>query len=311
MKKVFLLLSAFFAWHLHAQEDPNFRQAENLLRNFNPAFNGLEDFDKRSIMVSFRHQIDKIAGAPLTFAGSYGGHFDKLHGGADISYTFDRIGYQTTSWVGLKYDAQFKLGEKFNLGFGTRVSSGFIKFNFDSLHPFTPDPALPTGIQHDVIIPDVDFGLMLTSGKAFFFSLSARHLTEPYATATAPNGDQMKYGDQYRTFYAQLGGDIKAGEHWQFKYAADYRMTAQTGYGEARAEVHWRFLYASFYCVLDKWKDEYGNAKYLNPYGFSVGFSRTKGKFHWINSYEPEFDKSGFGSGVESGMKYVFRKKDE
>ncbi|HTL81250.1 MAG TPA: PorP/SprF family type IX secretion system membrane protein [Bacteroidia bacterium] len=312
MRKTLLAFCFLSLNFLSAQEDPYFRQMENMLRTFNPAFNGIEDFDKRSLLLNFRDQFMNFSsGEPITFSATYGGRFDKLHGGADVSYLYDQIGLQKANWIGLKYDAQFALGEKTDLGIGARANFGFVSFDFGSAVTTAPDPILPTGIQKGTIIPDIDFGLMVTRGTSFFFSLSARHLTEPSATVKGPTGIDFDINTQYRTYYAMLGGRIERGKHLTISYAADYRQTGSTGHGEGRIEARWRFLYAGFFCVLDRWKDSNtGMPRYVNPYGFTFGFSRKDGRLHIISSYEPAYINNSFGSSFETGVKYVFGKKD-
>lgn len=302
MKKLLLLVAVTASLQLAAGTDPYFRQAENILRYYNPAYTGLLDAKNKSLLLSFRNQwMDFRDGAPMTFSTTFGGHFEKLKGAVDGTYMFDRIGVYQNHWLSVKYAFNAKLGEHMNLNIGGRASLALINADFGPC--LATSPATPCEIEgvHKAAIPDFDAGLMLTHTDKFFLGLSARHLTEPSAKMTTLQGNELNLDKEYLTYYALMGTTLPVGEHGTFTASGNYRHTGNNGVGEVIADYRWRFIRAGAYCIIDNWNN------HANPYGFTIGFSKKEGRLHLLTGFEPEHI-DGFGSTFEAGAKFIFGK---
>lgn len=301
MKKILLLLTLTISVQLAAGSDPYFRQAENILRHYNPAYTGLLDAKNKSLLLSFRNQwMDFRDGAPMTFSTTFGGTFEKLHGAVDGSYMFDRNGVYQNHWMSLKYAFNAKLGEHLNLNLGGRASLALISADFGTC-PAIPNYVCELEGVHKGAIPDFDAGMMLTHTDKFFFGISARHLTEPETKMKTLQGTELNLDKEYLTYYALMGTSLPVGDHGTFTASGNYRYSGTDGVGEVIADFRWRFIRAGAYCVLDNWDN------IANPYGFSIGFSKKEGRMHLLSSFEPSHI-AGFGPTLEAGAKFIFGK---
>lgn len=301
MKKILLVFAVTVSLQLAAGSDPYFRQAENILRYYNPAYTGLLDAKNKSLLLSFRNQwMDFRDGAPMTFSTTFGGYFEKLKGAVDGTYMFDRNGVYQNHWLSMKYAFNARLGEHMNLNIGGRASLALINADFG---PCITAPNYVCEIEgvHKAAIPDFDAGLMLTHTDKFFLGLSARHLTEPEAKMTSLQGTEKNLNKEYLTYYALMGTTLRVGDHGTFTASGNYRHSGNDGVGEVIADFRWRFIRAGAYCIIDKWDNV------ANPYGFTIGFSKKEGRLHLLTGFEPSYSQ-GSSTSFEAGAKYIFGK---
>lgn len=134
----------------------------------NPAYAGVED--SNVVSLTFRNQWPQFKGSPISVAGAFDTHIDKINSGVGAVYLFDQIGQETLHQFGLIYNYKIKFTEKMNLRLGTQVNVLRKTIDFDAV---IGPPPLPTGTLSGAGV-DLNFGLWY-NWSDFYLGVSTRH----------------------------------------------------------------------------------------------------------------------------------------
>ena len=175
MKKYFLLLLLYFlAFHIKAQQDPQFSQYIFNNLSFNPGSAGSE----QAICATALHRSQWVGfeDAPVSTNLSVQSPLSLLHGGVGMNILTDKIGQNEFLSLNLSYAYQIEMASG-KLGIGLSVGVMQDGISGSGIITENPDPSIPTSDEKGSGL-DLGMGLYYNSDN-IYVGISSTHINEP------------------------------------------------------------------------------------------------------------------------------------
>ncbi len=156
----------------------------------NPALAGAESCPR--IHLNYRNQWPSLPGAFVSYAASFDGYSDFLHGGYGIQFDYNKAGEAAISRMAVNamYAYRLLISEKFTGHLAVQAGYGQRSLQWKELifasgnNPATDDPDFTGNLSY------LDFatGFLIGYGEKYFFGGAVHHLSQP-DIAFAGNGE--------------------------------------------------------------------------------------------------------------------------
>jgi type IX secretion system PorP/SprF family membrane protein len=181
MKKIILFLFSFvFVIIINAQSDFQFSQQSFMRIAFNPAVTG-QNPNYHTLQAFSRVQWVNFKNAPITNFATYYTQLPKYHLGLGLTYTFDKLGIETSNIVHANVAYHINFDNDFILSFG--ISGGICRKVIDINELILEEPE--TNLFDNNVHNSADFNAGIELYSPFLvLGISSTHIMKNYKKGT-------------------------------------------------------------------------------------------------------------------------------
>ncbi|HOK22344.1 MAG TPA: PorP/SprF family type IX secretion system membrane protein [Bacteroidales bacterium] len=290
MKKIYLLLFCnLWVFIIYAQSDFQFSQQSFMRIAFNPAVTG-KNPNYHTLQAFSRMQWVGFDNAPITNFATFHSQINKYHLGLGLTYTFDKLGVETSNIIQANVSYHLNLGNDYILSFG--MSGGLYRkvIDINDIELEQPESNLFDNNIHNS--PDFNAGIEFSS-PYISIGISSTHIAKDYKNGTNFQIPRHVYG-----YFSAKVFDIKN------SFAGFLTYSLNSAISKTQHEWNATFFYKNMIYT--------GLSYRLNESFVIMAGVLVKDKFRFIYSYDIlAAPISAYSSGShEITLQYLIKKKN-